>query len=223
MISRIKIDDVAFRIIRILLFAAICGSITTAAAQDDVSGKAFKESALLKKREQSAAKDIDKYAIQLDKTGRALTRLGRADGKDLRKHYESFSKELKKLGEAQERAISSLDRMKATGVEYFSSWEKANASISDPELREIAAQRRSLVMLSHIELGRAVGDIGLQLQPFMGGAHDLRAFLGADLTPENVRRAGDRIHACQADVEALKSRIGEVQTTFKRLLNEMPE
>ena len=223
MLSRRKIGGVADRIIYVLLTVVICGLFTITAAQDDVSGKAFRESALLRKREERAARDIDKFSAQLDKTAHSLTRLGQAERNELRNRYESFSRELNKLEEAQERATSSLDKMKATGVEYFTSWEKANASISNPELREAAARRRSRVMMKHIELARALGDTGLQLQPFMSSLRDLRAFLGADLSPGNVRTAGERIKECQAEADALKSGIAEVQRTFKRFLSEMPK
>ena len=222
MLSVRKMSRAAFGMIHIVLIAAICGSFTNAAAQDDVSEKAFKESAELRKREEKAAKDIDKYVMRLDRTTRALKRLGRADGDDLRKRYESFSEELEKLEEAQKRAVSSIDKMKATGVEYFSSWEKANGSISDPELRNEAAERHSRVMMKHIDLAQAIGDIGIELQPFMSRLHDLRAFLGADLSERNVRLARERIQACQTDAQVLRSKIGEVQATFKQFLSEMP-
>jgi hypothetical protein len=211
-------------LIHILLMVALFSlSAIVAAGQDDLSAQAFRESGELRKREEKAAEDIDKYAVQLDKTERTLARIARAERNELRNRFESFSRELNKLEEAQKRAISSLDKMKATGVEYFSSWEKANASISDPELREAAARRRSRVMMKHIELARALGDIGLQVQPFMSSLRDLKAFLGADLSPGNVARAGERIQACQAEAEALKSSIAEVQTMFKRFLSEMPK
>jgi hypothetical protein len=227
MLSRRKIIGVADRIIYVLLTAVICGSFAIVAAQaDDVSGEAFKGARELRKREVRAAKEIDKYAEQLDKTTRSLSRLGRADGNEARNprnRYESFSGELKKLEEAQERAVSSLDKMKASGVEYFSAWEKANASISDAALREAAATRRSRSLIKHINLARALGDIGLQLQPLMSSLRDLRAFLGADLSPGNVRTAGERIQACQSEAEALKSSIAEVQRMFKKFLSEMTE
>lgn len=82
MILRRKIGWVAYPIIQILVIAAICGSFTIAAAQDKQSEKAFKESALLRKREGRAARDIDKYVTNLDRTARVLKRLGRSEGND---------------------------------------------------------------------------------------------------------------------------------------------
>ena len=222
MLSFRKMSGAAFGMIHIVVIAAICGWPTNAAAQDDISEKAFKGSAKLRKREERAAKDIDNYVMHLDMTTRALKRLGRADGDDLRNRYESFAEELENLEEAQKRAVSSIDKMKATGVEYFSSWEKANGSISDPELRNEAAERHSRVMMKHIDLAQAIGNIGIELRPFMSRLQDLRAFLGADLSERNVRLARERIQTCQADAESLRSNIGEVLATIKRFLNEAP-
>ena len=217
-----KIGKVVDRIIHVLLTAVICGLFTIAAAQDDVSGEAFRGSGLLRKREEKAARDIDRFSAQLDKTARALTRLGEAKDGELRNRYESFSRELNKLEEAHERAVTGIDKMKATGVEYFSSWEKANASISDAELKETASRRRSRSLMRHIDLAQTLGDIGLQVQPFMNRLRDLRTFLGADLAAANIRLAGERIREGQAEAQTLKSSIAEAQIRLKRLLNEMP-
>jgi uncharacterized protein YoxC len=222
MLSIRKMSGAAFGMIHFVVIAAICGWSTNATAQDDVSEKAFRGSDQLRKREERAAQDIDKYVTQLDRTARAIKRLGRADGDDLRKRYKAFSEEVERLEEAQKRAVSSVDKMKAAGVEYFSSWEKANGSISDPELREEAARRHSTMMRKHIDLAQAIGDIGIEIQPFMSRLQDLRAFLGADLSQRTVRMAGERIQECQSDAQALRSNIGEVQATLKRFLSETP-
>ena len=45
-------------------------AIVAAAQEDDVSGEAFRGARELRKREERAAREIDKYAVHLDKTTR---------------------------------------------------------------------------------------------------------------------------------------------------------
>lgn len=222
MLSRIA-KPIKHPLFHIAMLGALCGFFAAnVAAQRDVSGKAFKESGQLRKSEKRVAKDIDEYVVQLDKTEQALIRVSRGKGDELRKRYRSFSNELEKLEKAQKRAISNLDEMRATAVDYFSLWEKANASISDTLLREAAAYRRSRVLTSHVEMAQRIDHIGLDLQPFMSKLRDLQAFLGADLSPASVEIALERIQASRAEAQTLKSSIAEARTLLTRLLNEAP-
>jgi uncharacterized protein YhaN len=213
-----------YKPIRILLMMAFCSvALTFPAARVGAVGDTFKESGELRNRTAKTSRDVNEYVTQLGKTERALFLVSQAQSNDLRKRYESFSKEVDKLEEAQARVISDIDKMKSTGVEYFSSWDKANAQISAPELRQASAERRSKVMKDHHELADALSEIGLQLQPFMSNLRDLKASLGADLSPTNVGKASEMIRASQTDAQALKDKIADVQTTLKQFLSETPK
>jgi len=183
----------------------------------------FKESRELQRSAQKTLDEINKYVSQLDETERALSSVGRADIGNLRKRYESFSTELEKLEKAQARAGSNIDRMRTTGAEYFSSWDKANARISDAELRQAGASRRARVLERHRDLADAVSEIRVELQPFMSDLRDLKTFLGADLSPRNVSKASELIRESQVEAETLHDRVAVVQTKLKQFLKETPE
>lgn len=215
---------VAYKSIRKLLVTAICSlAVTFAAARTGASGDTFKQSAELGKRTAKTSQDVNKYVTQLDKAEQALSSVSHAQGKDLRKQYESFSKEVNKLEEAQGNATSNIDEMKLTGTEYFSSWDTSIAQMSNPELKQASAERRAKVMKDHDELAATLSEIGRQLQPFMSDLHDLKAFLATDLSPANVDKASEMIQKSQADAQALKDKIAGVQTTLKQFLNEAPK
>ena len=78
-------------------------------------------------------------------------------------------------------------------------------------------------MKDHDELATALSDIASQLQPFMSDLHDLKAFLGPDLSPANVDRASEMIQKSPADARALKDTIAGVQTTLRQFLSEAPK
>jgi chromosome segregation ATPase len=203
---------------------AFCSlAITLAAARASTADDTFKQSGQLKEKTAKTSKAVDKYVAHLDKTEQALSAVAQAQGKDLKKRYESFSKEVKELEEAQKHTTSDIDEMKSTGTEYFSSWDTSIARISNPDLRQASTERRSKVMNDHDELSATLSDIGSQLPPFMSNLHDLKSFLGADLSSANVSKAGEMIQKSQADAQALKDKIAGVQTTLKQFLGETTE
>ena len=211
------------RPVRRLLMAALCSlAVTSAAARVQPARDTFKRSAELGKRTAKTSAAVDKYVTQLDKTEQALSSVSPAQDKGSKKRYQSFSKEVNKLERAQKHATSDIDKMKSTGAEYFSSWDKSIAQMSNPELRQASSERRSKIVKDHEELATTLSDVGSQLQPFMSNLHDLRAFLGTDLSPANVGKASGMIQSSQADAQALKDRITGVQTTLKQFLSEAP-
>ena len=183
----------------------------------------FKQSAELGKRTAKTSDDVDKYVAQLDKTEQALSLVSQAQGQDLKKRYDSFSREVNSLEEAQKHATSDIDEMKSTGSEYFSAWDTSIAEISNPELKQASTERRSKIMKDHDDLAANLNDIGSQLQPFMSNLHDLKAFMETDLSPENVGKARAMIQKSQADALALKGKIAGVQATLKQFLSEAPK
>ena len=209
---------------KLLLVMGFCSLVVTLApTRAGAAGDTFKESAELGKRTAKTSEDVNRYVTQLDKTEQVLSSVSHAQGMDLKKQYQSFSKELNSLEKAQINVTSGVDDMKSTGTDYFSSWDTSIAQISNSELKQASAERRVKVMKDHDDLAAALDDIETQLQPFMSNLHDLKAFLETDLSPANVDKAGELIHKSQADAQALKDKIGGVQATLKQFLNEAPK
>ena len=209
---------------RRLFMTGVCSlAVTFAVARAGAGTDTFKESAELEKRTARTSKDVDKYASQLDKTEQTLSSFSQAPSKDIRKRYESFSKEVNKLEDAQKHTTSDIEEMKSTGTEYFSFWDTSIAQMSDADLKQASTERRSKVMKDHDDLTAALSDIGSQLQPFMSNLHDLERFLETDLSPANVGKAGGMIGKSQADALALKEKISGVQTTLRQFLSEAPK
>ena len=183
----------------------------------------FKQSAELGSRTAKTSDDVREYVGQLDKTEKALFLLTQAQGKDLRKRYESFSKEVSKLKQAQDLATSDINAMTSKGAAYFSSWSASIAQISDEQLRQASTERRTMLMKEHDELAARLHDIGTQLQPFMSDLQDINTFLRADLSPANASNANGMIQKSQTDARLLKERIAVVQAMLKQFLSQAPK
>jgi chromosome segregation ATPase len=197
-------------------------ALAFASALAGAAQNTFKQSAELGKRTAKTSTDVDKYVAQLDKTEDALSSVSQAQGKDLKKRYESFCKDVKGLEEAQKHATSDIDEMRSKGAQYFTSWDESIAQISDPGLKQSSTEQRSKLMKDHDELAATLGNVGRDLQPFMTNLHDIQTFLGADLSAANVSKASDMIQKSRADARALKEEIAPAQSQLKQFVSEAP-
>jgi malate synthase len=212
------------RLIRTLMMTAICSlAVAFAPSPASAARDAFKQSAELGKRTAKTSADVDKYVTQLNKTEQALVSVAHAQAKDLKKRFNSFSMEVDRLDESQRRATSGIQDMKSAAAQYFTSWDTSIGLLSNPELKQASAERRSKVMQDHDGLADALNSIRQQLQPFMSDLHDLRTFLKSNLSLANTGKAAEMIQKSQADAQALKDRIIGVQATLREFLSETPK
>jgi uncharacterized protein YoxC len=211
------------RIRRRLVTGFCIMGLTLATTSTLAASDTFKQSAELGKRTAKTSDDVDRYVAQLDKTEQALASVSQAQTKDLKKRYDSFSRETDSLEETQKQATSDIDQMKSTGTEYFKAWDTSIAQMSNAELKQASAERRSKIMKDHDDLAASLNDIGSQLQPFMSNLHDLKAFMETELSSENIAKASAMIQKSQSDALALKGKIAGVQTTLKQFLSEAPK
>jgi hypothetical protein len=151
-----------------------------------------------------------------------LSSVGQAQGKDLKQRYESFSKEMTNLEAAQKHATADIDLMKSAGAEYLDAWDSSIAEMSNPELKQASAERRSMIMKEFGDLTASLGDAGSRLPAFMSDLKDLKTFMDADLSTESVGKAGGMIQKSQSHSQALRSKIAGVQTMLKQFLNDTP-
>jgi len=184
---------------------------------------AFKESAELGTRASQTAKSVDKYVAQLDKTEQALSAVIQAHDKELKRRYQSFADQVGKLEEAQRVVTGDISAMKARGATYTASWDRANAQITNAELKQASMDRRAVVMKSYDELSVRLSDIEHRLEPFMVDLRDLRTFLGADLAPVHVQSASAAVQKSQADAMSLELAIAPVQTMLRQFVNDAPK
>lgn len=207
-----------------LLAAAFCTVVMTAApVWVGAAGDTFKQSAELSKRMSKTSEDVDNYVAQLDKTEEALSSVSQAQSKDLKKRYESFSKEVINLEGAQKHTTADIDQMKSTGTQYFDAWDTSIAEMSNPELKQASVERRSKIMKEHDDLAVSLSDVGNQLPALMSDLHDLKTFMEADLSTETVGKAGGMIQKSRADSQALRTKIAGVQTMLKQFLSDAPK
>ena len=194
--------------LRRLVAATVCAAVMTLAPARVVgAGDTFKRSTELSKEASKTSEDVNRYVTQLDKTEKALYLVGQAPSKVLKKRYESFSKELTKLEAAQKHATADIDHMQSEGAEYFGAWDTSIGKISNPELQQASAERRSRTMKEFDDLTASLSDADSQLPVFMSELLDLKTFMETDLSAESVSKADGMILKSQSDSQALESEL----------------
>ena len=207
---------------RTVALAALCLALAVQAmGQESAAREAFKGSRDLRERTAKTAASIEKYAKQLENTDEALERLNDSD-RNLSSHYKRFASELRSLEKSQNKAGSEIEKLKSIGTTYFTAWDKANIAISDPVLREASAKRRSEVMEQYRSIADRLSETAFKLPELMTRLRDLNVFLGADLTPENVRRAEATIQTCRTEVREMMPGINELHKMLKDLAADEP-
>jgi major membrane immunogen (membrane-anchored lipoprotein) len=133
-------------------------------------------------------KNIETCRSQVETTINALNSMSTAQG-DLKPPYEKFGKECDKLQEQADATRAQADAVRAAGRRHFEKWEAEVERIQDPELKAKTLARRE-------ERAKEYGKIEDNLQAaktsfsnFGSGLKDLRAVLGADLSPKGISAA----------------------------------
>jgi chromosome segregation ATPase len=201
-----------YRIYRPVAIIALCalGSVNLAAADS-----ANKELGNLKKELQDVAKNVDKYGAQLERTMTSLEAVKTADSKSLPKAFKAFQKDSNNLNKQFKSASSKMKNMREKRDRYFAAWAKSSASISIPELKQAAEERREHVAAEHSKLTEETAGLAGRIDTFMPKLGDLQQFMGSDLSPTAIAAAAPTIDGVLAegrslapDVRGLASKFG---------------
>jgi len=150
---------------------------------------ANKELTKMRKELGQLGNNVGKYANLLEQTMKSLESITTSDPKNLQKAYKNFQSRANNLTKAYRTASNGMKAMRAKRDQYFAAWEKSNASISIPELRQASEERRQQVMAEHAQLSEEAGELGGRIDSFMAKLGDLHKFLGSDLSADAVNTA----------------------------------
>src|SRR6185369_466089 len=92
---------------------------------------------------QEVDNEIRKMIVQIDVTAASLDSLVIAGSSDLKKPFYSYSDNLSKLESEGKRVLKRVDQLKSSSKEYFAEWEKQGDSFTNPEIRQLSAERRN--------------------------------------------------------------------------------
>ena len=192
-----------------------------AAGQQGAAPLVFKSSRDLRERTGKTITSVERYVKQLEKTAHSLDRLAESE-KDLGDRYKAFASELRSLEKAQLSAESQIKKLREIGTRYFTAWDRAITTITDPYLRTASSDRRAVVMERYRVASDRISEIAVDIPVLLVRMRDLNIVLAADLTPEGVRRADRAMEDCRLEAREMIPRVKEFRDVLRQLQADAP-
>lgn len=152
-------------------------------------------------------KSVDATVASLDKVVAQATT-------DPRKAFKEFDKNVPRVESAAVKAKKRAEDMKARGKEYFDKWEKELAGVSDPDIRKLAAERKTKLEATFSNIKTTMEPARDQFNAWNSQLKDLQKYLGQDLTIGGIDAAKELI------AQSKKGGV-EVQLTLDKVIAEL--
>jgi DUF2959 family protein len=101
--------------------------------------------------------------------------------------FEQYEKNVSATKSGVDRAGSQVKSMKEQGATYFAEWEKQAATITDPDLKEAADERRVKLSKAVGRVSEAMTEAQAELAPYLTSITDMQTYLSNDLTPSGIK------------------------------------
>jgi hypothetical protein len=183
------------------------------AAADKAAELAKAEAAALPPDLLEMKAEVAQMTAQLDLTMAKLDTLCASSG-DLEKPSKDALESIDALQAESELLKTRGGQMRDRGAAYFETWEKQLASMSTPEVAEIATKRKDELAAQYAQVLTAMQETGSAMETYWGDMKKIRAALDEELTPETHKALAGQVKAAKDKAATLKSRI---ETTFTKL------
>jgi hypothetical protein len=180
-------------------------------------------------RASSTAESMATLSQRLDKAKAQVdTILGSLDGVvvaskggDIKEAFKKFASDVDATDSAAEAARGRYASMKAKAEEHFKAWEAESQKITDPALQQAAAKRRDVAQVAFGKVVETSGKVKADYEPFISNLKDIKAYLGADLTPQAVELLEPNIKKAKSLGESLKKSIQGLQDAMASVRSEL--
>lgn len=135
----------------------------------------------------------------VDQTLKSIDQIELTANTDPRKAFEKFTKDLAVLDLAAARAEKSGQEMKAKGDAYFMNWEQQLAEVKNPQIKQLAEQRKAKLWDAFNNIKTVAEPLKAQFDPWLSDVKDLQKYLSNDLTIAGVDAAKSQFVKTQAD------------------------
>lgn len=170
----------------------------------------------------NSIKDVDseirKMMVQIDVTAASLDSLVMTD---LRKPFDKYSDNLAKLESEGKRVIKRTDEMKARSKEYFDEWEKQGDAFTNPEIRDLSAERRIKLAAIYARVPEAAYGVKGAYHAYLTDLKEIQKYLSTDLTPKGIVSITPVAQKSIQDLEALKISLQPVIVALDEIKAEL--
>jgi hypothetical protein len=146
----------------------------------------------------------------VDTSMAALDKITAQAAVDPRKAFKEFDKSVPKIDSAAAKARKRAEDMRARGKEYFTNWEKGLAEVSDPQVRQLAAERKAKLQGIFDNIKTSLEPAKEQFNSWLTNCKDLQKYLNQDLTISGIDAAKDLFAKTKTDGIALQQTLDKV-------------
>jgi hypothetical protein len=119
---------------------------------------------------------------RVDTTLASLRNLMSTSPESLRAAYDAYARDLLALEKSATSIRNSNDELRNRTADYFTSWKKETAKVSNPDLQAIADQRRQVVRDQYDRFRTSYAGVSTAFDVLLKDLHDVRSVIGNDLT-----------------------------------------
>jgi predicted nucleic acid-binding Zn-ribbon protein len=170
------------------------------------------------------AKFRDEIVVGKNAIAATMTSLGNvaeSADTDPRKAFEQFKKDVANLESTAADIRKRAADMQAKGQAYFKQWEEELAKVTNPEIRELAVQRKAKLQETFEAVRKYSEPLKAQFEPWMSDLKDLVTYLGNDLTVAGVdaakkliKKTTDEGYEVQKSMDALVAELNTIAATI---------
>lgn len=175
--NRTSLPATAALTLAVALFTGACA--TSGYKQADKTGAGIAE----------FREEITNGKVAVDTTIASLGAVAASANTDPRAAFETFSDDLGDLESTANKIRSRAQSMKEQGAAYFKKWEAELATMTNPEIRALAEQRKAKLQGAFDNIRTHSEPLKAAFDPWLSDLKDLQKYLANDLTVTGVDAA----------------------------------
>lgn len=165
--------------------------------------------------------EIRKMALQIDLTAASLDSLVSVGQPDLKKSFDKYSDNVEKLDSDGKKVTKRMEEMKANSTKYFAEWEKEGDRYTNPEIRELSAERRTRLAEIYARVPAAGVGIKGNFYAYLTDLKEIQKYLSTDLTPKGVEAITPVANKSIQALNALKASLPPVLSALDEIKVEL--
>jgi hypothetical protein len=150
----------------------------------------------------------------VDGTLAALDKVATSANTDPRKAFKEFDTSIPRVDAAAAKAKKRADDMRSRGKAYFDEWEKELATVSNPDIRRLAEERKAKLQATFGSIKGFMEPARDEFNAWLADLKDLQRYLSNDLTIGGI-------DAAKALIAKTKSEGRGVQLSLDKVVAEL--
>jgi|GEM_PF-5363523 len=135
---------------------------------------------------------------------------------DMRGQYKDYLASVKNLENTSAKVDSTINAMIAGGRAYFAGWSNQVATISDPILKKLSADRRDKALANLADLKTGMEKARAAYDPLAKDLKDVGTYLGNNLTADGIAAMKPRLDSIKLEAVGVRDSLSSVAQSLSQ-------